>query len=221
LLLRYDISLSMGQRIYSYYPLRGKIQTVGLFSYTTRGVPGLEIIGLPSWGKLVREKFIFMTRLQEKKIPLKRYVLCVGDEFAVKDTEAANGSWLELPLLLLFWTMAEILPIKKLDDCLCSGRLSVRGEITSFNLPSEIMKKIYFQVGKKINLTPKLFAINSPVIPGICHFPLEEVFFGLKGLSFPQKFYRVISLTANHSEELGSMNFRSVTAKAIGQSVKC
>ncbi len=94
-----------------------------IFAYRSQGLPGLDIIGLGSKGKKLKEKFIFLTKERRLKIPLRRYILCVEGD--VKEV-----SWLEFPLLLCFWSLAEVLPIRNLKNCLTVGSISIQGLIT-------------------------------------------------------------------------------------------
>lgn len=67
----------MNTRIIAMYPCKGKFCTVEIFGYSTRGLPGLEIVGLGGSGRQLKEKLIYITRLQKVGLPLNRYVLCV------------------------------------------------------------------------------------------------------------------------------------------------
>ncbi|MBT5093856.1 MAG: hypothetical protein HOM21_06425, partial [Halobacteriovoraceae bacterium] len=120
----------MSSRIWGLYPTRDQFIPINLFGYTTKGIPGLEVVGLKSYSRSIKEKFIYLTRQQQDQIPLRRYVICTESSGQLLLDEQ-NYRWLELPMLILFWSLAGYLPIQRLDDCLSLGRVSVTGEIES------------------------------------------------------------------------------------------
>ncbi len=63
----------MNLRTRSIYPYAGNYYPVDIFGYTSHGIPGLEIVGLGKYGKSVKEKFIYLTRVKNLKVPKKRY----------------------------------------------------------------------------------------------------------------------------------------------------
>ncbi len=126
----------MDQRIRGVIPFKNDFFMNDIFGYTTKGLPGLEIIGMGSRGRLIKEKFIYLARHHGSRMPMRRYVLCVE---ASSCLHAETRKWLEFPLLVLFWSLTGALSIKKLDDCFASGQVSVRGMITHFDLPQEFL----------------------------------------------------------------------------------
>ena len=123
----------METQIQSFYRTSQGVKFISLFGYATKGVPGLEITGVGKLSRNMREKIIFLSRSRRLPIPLRRYVLCV-DVNELGDQSSESLKWLEFPMLLLYWHMAGLVPISKLDDCLCSGHLKTNGEITQMNL---------------------------------------------------------------------------------------
>lgn len=119
----------MGTEIQSCFVGKQKKNLVTLFGYSSRSVPGIEINGLGKWGKLVKEKIIFITRSRSLPIPLKRFVLNVEVLDGMGKLETSNIQWLELPLLTLYWYLASLLPILTLENCFIAGSLSPRGEV--------------------------------------------------------------------------------------------
>jgi len=111
-----------------YFTKKGP-ELVTLFGYATKSVPGLEINGLGKYGKQIKEKIVFITRTRKLQIPLKRFVLNVEMTDDLGELESGSVKWLEYPLLVHYWFLAGIIPISKLDDCLCIGSLNVNGEI--------------------------------------------------------------------------------------------
>lgn len=102
---------------------------VTLFGYSSKSIPGLEINGLGKYGKAIKEKIVFVTRTRQLQIPLKRFVLNVEITDDLGDLESSSVKWLEYPLLLHYWYLAGLLPIRKLDNCLAVGSLSPSGEV--------------------------------------------------------------------------------------------
>lgn len=108
-----------------------------VFGYTTKGVPGLEIFGLGKYGKTIKEKFTFLTKNRGLKIGLYRYVVGVDLNQWQKDLTWDEIKWIELPMLLIYWQLAEVLPISRLDNCLTSGAVDVSGRIEIANFLNE------------------------------------------------------------------------------------
>jgi len=103
----------------------GKCVLVNLFSYSTRGVPGIEIIGLGARGKLLKEKLIFLVKKMKIRFPPRRYVL--GIELPEAITKIEELSDLELPLFILLLKLAGVLSFHRMDDCVCAGRINITG----------------------------------------------------------------------------------------------
>jgi hypothetical protein len=120
-------SLKMNESILGIYYYSNTLKVVRIFGHTGHGIPGLEILGLSKGGRTLVEKFHFLTKRFEKKIPLRRYVICLEQEG--RPLTSAYPAWLELPLLLLYWKMAGILPIGNLEDCFTGGKVGVDGKI--------------------------------------------------------------------------------------------
>lgn len=112
--------------------INNKIHLVNLFGHANRGVPGIDMIGMGRWGKIIREKIIYFTRQEEVNSTLRKYTLCIeeGHLFTGKNEEFSKN--LELPLLLLYWSLSKRIPIQHLEDCLAVGSVSISGEI---NIP--------------------------------------------------------------------------------------
>jgi hypothetical protein len=104
---------------------------VDIYGYSSRSVPGLDIIGLGGRGKLIREKINFITnRYVPKKKSLKKYVISVEADYPEEKLKV-NSNDLEFPILILYWAMAAIIPIKNLDRCWASGKVNVDFEVIS------------------------------------------------------------------------------------------
>lgn len=123
----------------SFIPLERSLIGVHLFGYATKGLPGVEIVGLGKTGRNFKEKIIYLTRLDGLLIPKKRFVLCVEFEDESKNLREEDLRWLELPLLILYWTLAEILPIHQLDNCLSVGKVALDGKTQTDGFSSKLL----------------------------------------------------------------------------------
>jgi len=113
---------------------RNNYQWCEVFGYTSKGQPGIEIIGLGAKGRAIKEKLTYLSKRRKLTFPVLRFVICIeGDNLDKSDIE-----FLELPILLAFWSMAGVVPIKRLDHCFCSGRVSLEGQVSYLKI-SEIL----------------------------------------------------------------------------------
>lgn len=117
-------------KINSVIPIRNSLNSVQVFGYTSKGQPGLEIHGLNGKGRLIKEKIIFLSKKRKLRYPLKRFVLCVEGE----ELEKSQVEYLELPLLICFWTMANLIPLQRLDNCYASAQVSLDGKVRQLSL---------------------------------------------------------------------------------------
>lgn len=150
----------METQIYTYIHTPSGPKVITIFGYATRGVPGVEITGCNKLSKNIKEKLIFMTRVRKLKLPTKRFVICVDLNDLEFDLRQSDLKWIELPMLLMFWYLAGFIPIKKLDDCICSGWINTNGEIfqtfSPLNLKSLIKQKVNPVEMKSIKLITSL-----------------------------------------------------------------
>ncbi|WP_127716483.1 hypothetical protein [Halobacteriovorax sp. HLS] len=123
-------------------------RTLNIFSYSTNGLPGLEIrVGTKS-SRILKEKIIYLSRKLDVKIPIKRYVICVeeGENFL----HSSELNHLELPILILYWCLASQISISKLDDCICGGTVSLEGIIRPLNIEGEYLRFFENREGVKV-----------------------------------------------------------------------
>lgn len=136
----------MNQKIYTFIVSKsGEAELIQLFGYANKGLPGLELVGFGQHGKHLKEKLIFLSRQSYIQLPLKRYVLCFEQHRDLVDPKKWDLSWLELPLLILFWSLAGRLPIARLENCLSCGAIDLGGHISHF----PVTLKLWDQVKKK------------------------------------------------------------------------
>ena len=139
----------MEARINSFINGPRGISLITLFGYTTKGVPGIEIHGMSKVAKVLREKIIYLTKIRELSVPKRRYVVCLDiNELSTNENWKELKS-LELAAILLYWYLAGLIPISKLDDCLCQGHINTRGEIYQRSYDVETIKALKEQLGAK------------------------------------------------------------------------
>lgn len=112
-------------------------ERVTIFGYSNRSVPGLDIQGLGSHGRNMKEKFIFICKERKISFPFKRYILCVDLSEIKTNLEKDSITYLELPLLMVFFYLGGFLPIRTLEDCLSVGHISVAGKIFEPEIPMD------------------------------------------------------------------------------------
>lgn len=102
-----------------------------IFGYTTSSVPSIEIIGLGSMGRIIKEKIIYLSRVRGIKIKPLKYVISIE---ASSELSHFSVEELELPILLVFWHLSQVISISSLHDCLCSGQVRIDGKIIQNHL---------------------------------------------------------------------------------------
>jgi hypothetical protein len=120
----------MQKRIKAMIPSGDKEIIVDLFGYTTKGIPGLEIIGYGKNSRQLKEKLIFLSRRQPEGLPLSRFVLCLDETSQTIQLKENQLRWLEIPFLILFWSLARLVPLEQLENCYSSGTIGVSGRMT-------------------------------------------------------------------------------------------
>jgi hypothetical protein len=124
----------MEKEIMGVIPVKSQYAFTSIFGYSTHGVPGLEVKGLQNYGNILKEKMIYVTRSHHLKIPLNRYVICLEHQFQEKSLSWDELKWVELPILLLYWSLAGVLPLKVGQHCYCSGYFLTSGRVISMPL---------------------------------------------------------------------------------------
>lgn len=172
----------MNMRTKSLYPYAGQYCPVDIFGYASNGIPGIEIVGVGKYARSMKEKFIYLSREKKLKFPLKRFVLCVEGEIEGKKFKEEEYRYLELPLLMMLWSLTGHLPLQGLEDCFAAGKISVEGEVTGLHLTeSEQMGLIdLFKLNEFQSL--KVIAPNeTKVYEDYYHLPLEGLMESLHG----------------------------------------
>lgn len=164
----------MNMRTKSLYPHAGQLCPVDIFGYASHGIPGIEIVGMGKHSRSLKEKFVYLSRVRQLKFPKKRYVLCVEGELENKKFKDEEYRYLELPLLLMLWSLTGHLPLSQLEDCFASGKVSVEGDFTALNLKNSEQDELceLLDIDEEINL--KIIAPNNHFISDRhYHLPIE------------------------------------------------
>lgn len=131
----------METQVKAFYQTNKGFEVFTIFGYATKGVPGLEINGAGKLSRNIKEKLIFLTRNRKLLIPHNRFVICVDQNDQLQNDEQLL-KWLEFPLLLTYWYLAGLIPIKKLENCISSGWMKANGEIFHYDLSDQMRNQI-------------------------------------------------------------------------------
>jgi len=167
-------------RTKSLYPYGGQLCETNIFGYSTKGIPGIEIVGMGKYSRTLKEKFVYISRQKALKFPMRRYVLCVEGELEGKKFKEEEFRYLELPLLIMLWSLTGHLPVENLEDCFSAGKVSVEGEIKALELNglTEQIEEMYsLEKDQRIKI---IAPIKSQVDESFYHLPLEEIWNSLK-----------------------------------------
>lgn len=146
-------------KIKSLVPIKGHLMSVDIYGHRGRGIPGINVQGTCIALNFVKEKFYYLSKECGMHIPLAKYGLCIefsaDCEFNKKDIE---WKWLELPLLILYWSLAGVLPISNLKHCFVCGKISVNRMITYPLFHQNVLLSFFDDYREKNNSTPVLIA---------------------------------------------------------------
>ncbi len=154
------------QRMVGVVPSREGVKFMYLFGYSTRGIPGLEIVGMGMRARTVKEKLMFISRQQEGSLPLNRFVLGIDPVLKIQKDDDLN--YLELPLLILYWSLLGWIPLKSLENCFSSGRVLPGGALIPWTPKKLSSRKI---TDGKLWITSRW--LQTP--QGFFNLPLEEL----------------------------------------------
>jgi hypothetical protein len=99
-----------------------------LFAHASRGVPSIELRGLGSNSKIIKEKLVYWLKHHQLSIPPLRYVITL-DSAGNFGSLGETYSWLELPIFFLLLVLGKVVSIVETSHCFCAGRLSILGTI--------------------------------------------------------------------------------------------
>lgn len=157
----------MQASLISFLPVSGEFLPVQIYGYATKGLPGLEIVGPAQIARGLKQKLIFFTKKENVKTQPLRYVICLEmDTKRVKDDDIFR--WIELPSLVLYWTLAQILPITEMDRCLCLGKINFNGVLEVPIIPEEVLESARME-GSRVT-----FVCQDQQGGGL-HIPIESL----------------------------------------------
>ncbi|MBF0359768.1 MAG: hypothetical protein HQK49_02100 [Oligoflexia bacterium] len=130
----------METRIKGVYLSKKGPSIIDIYGYSSKGLPGIDLIGIGRKGQNIREKFIYISKCRKLSIPLKRYALCIEDNCSIKLKDEDGIGWLELPLLLLFWCLAGVVSINNLERCFAAGKVMVDGKIVILRMNNSLLE---------------------------------------------------------------------------------
>lgn len=131
----------MAQKILSALWVKEQAYPCAIFGHSGNSIPGLEIVGLGSQGRLIKEKIIFLCKQAHLKFPLKRFLLCL-DGIDHHDLKNVQAEYLELPILILFLALTGHLPLGRIDRCFCSGKLGLEAQTYFPHFPQQFWDQI-------------------------------------------------------------------------------
>lgn len=163
----------MGTSLYGVIPYGKRLKMVEIFGYSTKGIPGIEIVGLKNLARPIREKFVYLGKTRSVECPLRRYVLCVENALDDEKFNEDELRHLEFPLLLLYWSLAGVVQIGNLSDCFASGRIDPHGILRPFDFPDEAL---HWLAAKGARSPLRLLAPRDKELPeGLYKLPIEDV----------------------------------------------
>lgn len=124
--------------ISSFQIIDNQFKTFKLFGYSTKGMPGVEVVGFGSYGRLLKEKIIYFTKSCGVKVSNRRYVICLESEDA-RELKTDHFQWFEIPALVLFWTLADVVPLQNIHDCFASGKIKANGAFEHHKIDKELI----------------------------------------------------------------------------------
>lgn len=133
----------MHSEIKTYIRTKSGLKLMTIFGYTSSSVPAIEIIGLGSMGRLIKEKIIYLSRVRGIKIKPLKYVISIE---ANNHSGTMNVDELELPILLVFWHLSGVLSISSLQDCLCAGQVRIDGRVIQKNFEEHHVDQFQTQI---------------------------------------------------------------------------
>ena len=135
---------------------------IELFGYSSKGTPGIEIVGEAKFTRALKEKMIYISKTRGLHIPFKRYVIVMEMDQSQK-MRLHELKWLELPMLLIFWSLADILPIKTFKNCICTGAIDISGRIESATWIEEQMQEGMILIGNGNSHWERMILIDDLV----------------------------------------------------------
>ena len=150
-------------RINSILPTTQDYKVVSLFGYRTNGIPGIELKGLPNNQNIVREQLVYLSKMFGIKVPIRRFHLCIDmpKEFLRMKKDLVEDRFLDLPLLLLYWSLAEVIKIQELEYVFSFGRIEPDGQIIIPNISETYLGHLNAVIKEKTSRSITMITSNK------------------------------------------------------------
>jgi hypothetical protein len=97
-----------------------------------------------------------------------------------KKFKAEEYRYLELPLLIMLWSLTGHLPLERLEDCFAAGKVSVEGDVDPLELTSLHQEQLAEIFGFDDEQALRIIApLNMKVDEKHYHLPVEGLFASL------------------------------------------
>ena len=134
-----------------------------IFGYSSRGVPGVELVGFKTHGRLIKEKIVYISKLKKMKIPPQRFVLCL-ERPETRKLEEDDYYNMELPTAMLFWALSGNLKICNLEKIYLAGKLTSKGNFILSELGEKYLREL------KLKNPDAIFFTEKDGNPGFINF---------------------------------------------------
>ncbi len=148
----------MNLRMLSLVPYQKSYLMPGLYAYSSHGVPGLELVGLGSRGRVLKEKVIYLSRENSLRFPLKRYVISIEGHEGKGRCGKDSLKNLELAIVLIFWTMTGNLCLHHPENCLVTGQIGLDGKIR----PPDVDRSFWRGLNEIMRLNSRNLTVIGP-----------------------------------------------------------
>lgn len=91
-------------KINAIVPNRSNYQWSEIFGYTSKGQPGIEVIGLGSKGRAIKEKLTYLSKRRKLQFPVLRFVICAEGDDLDKCHSGVSGASYPYGLLGHVWS---------------------------------------------------------------------------------------------------------------------
>lgn len=157
--------------INSFQIIDRKFKTFKIFGYSSKGMPGVEVVGFGKQSRLLKEKLIYFTKTYGIRVSNRKYVICLEEDES-RVLQNNEMLWFEVPSLILLWTLADVFPLKNINECFCSGKLRATGEIEDYQANKMVVDFINFE-NKVLIQYKKIEGLRSIVLSELIKESIE------------------------------------------------
>lgn len=172
-------------RINSILPIGNDYKVVSLFGYRSNGIPGIEIKGLPCGQNIVREKLVYLSKLYGVKVPIRRFHLCLDlpKEVTKLKKELIEDRFFDLPLLLLYWSLAEAVQIQNIEYCFALGAIESDGKILIPQISETFLFQLKNVIKEKTSCSMTFITSAEKGYDNIQQIPINAIFENFKSIA--------------------------------------